>query len=177
MLLIIYKSKHLQLFFNLWFSFISFGISFPKGEGGPTKLLFWMLLEKDDLLFIWEIIWRVALLSKNTLELLEDRDMGLMSSILLQDNIVRLILKIFEQTKLWEGKWFFDNIFKIGRGIECCESKEQMKAPEILDHNLMELSYDPLKMRFPLVKNKLNSHNLNGLRNFLITLLTFYPII
>jgi len=24
-----------------------------------------------------------------------------------------------------------------------------MKAPEILDHNLMELSYDPLKMRFP----------------------------
>ena len=26
MLLIIYKSKHLQLFFNLWFSFISFGI-------------------------------------------------------------------------------------------------------------------------------------------------------
>ena len=112
-----------------------------------------MELESDgwfeDLGIIWEKMCRVALLSKNTLELLEDRDMGLMISILLQDNIVTLILKIFEQTKLWESKWFFDISNKIGIGIECCESKEQMKEPEILSHNFIELSDDPLNMRFP----------------------------
>ena len=88
-----------------------------------------MELESDgwfeDLGIIWEKRCRVALLSKNTLELLEDRDMGLISSIFLQDNFVTLMLKVFEQMKLWENKRFFDIINKIGIGIECCESKEK----------------------------------------------------
>ena len=67
----------------------------------------------------------------------------------LQDNFVTLMLKVFEQTKLWETKRFFDIINKIGIGIECCESKEQMKEPEILSHNFIELSEDPLNMRLP----------------------------
>ena len=53
-----------------------------------------------------------------------------------------------------ESFGIFDIINKIGIGIECCESQEQMKKSEILSHNLIELSFDPLNMRLPSGEKK-----------------------
>jgi len=115
-----YMSKHLPLLLIIWSICICFDVSCCKLEDSSTILEGGISKEISCSEFVedafdgylekscCEIRLIVAFLSEKTLELFDDREIGLMQSMFLQNSCISFELKVNEQIKLSEPILFLN---------------------------------------------------------------------